>query len=352
MSSHHISLRTALHTIRHSVIALCATLLLSLSACHSIDENDNTMLGNFDALWDIVDRHYCFFEQKDIDWDEIYRQYLPQAKACRTAEQLFDVCARMLYELRDGHVNLSSYFNTSYYRKWWSDYPQNYDERLVEEHYLHFDQRRSSSLIYAMLPQRIGYISYRSFSSPIGEGNLDAVLSYLELAQGLIIDVRDNGGGDMTNVEKLVRRFITERTLAGYTIHKTGPGHNDFAEPYAYYYDAPEAGRVIWRKPVVVLCNRSTFSAANNFVSVMRLLPTVTIVGDRTGGGSGMPISSELPCGWSVRFSACSFLDANGESTESGVEPSAGCHVDLDPIQAAQGHDTMLDKAIAVIQGQ
>lgn len=183
-------------------------------ACHSIEEEDNTIMGNFDALWNILDRHYCFFDRKGVDWDEVYRRYRPQAKACRTAQQLFDVCARMLDELRDGHVNLSASFNTSYYRKWWSDYPQNYDERLVLEHYLNFDYRQAGALTYAMLPQRIGYVSYRSFSSTIGEGNLDAVLSYFEIAQGLIIDVRDNGGGNMTNVETLVRRFITGRTLS------------------------------------------------------------------------------------------------------------------------------------------
>ena len=81
-------------------------------------------------------------------------------------------------------------------------------------------------------------------------------------------------------------------------------------------------GRVRWAKPIVVLTNRSTFSAANNFASVMKNLPGVTIVGSVTGGGSGVPFSSELPCGWGIRFSACSMLDALGESTEGGITPS------------------------------
>ena len=34
----------------------------------------------------------------------------------------------------------------------------------------------------------------------------------------------------------------------------------------------------------------------------MRLLPHVMIMGDRTGGGSGFPFTTELPIGWSVRF--------------------------------------------------
>ncbi|WP_438589417.1 hypothetical protein [Duncaniella dubosii] len=38
-----------------------------------------------------------------------------------------------------------------------------------------------------------------------------------------------------------------------------------------------------------MLANRSTFSAANNFVSVMKLLPGVRVVGATTGGGSACP---------------------------------------------------------------
>ncbi len=332
--------------LRKPLLIILAT--IGLSACHSLEEYDNTAMGNFNALWDVVDRHYCFFEQKGVDWDSVYLSYEPQARNCKTGEQLFDVCARMLDELRDGHVNLASSFNTSYYRRWWSDYPQNYDARLVEEHYLNFNWHSAGALQYAILPQKIGYLRYASFSSPIGEGNLNAVLDHFALCNGLIIDIRDNSGGSMTNVERLVRRFITERTLAGYISHKSGPGHNDFSENYAYYYE-PLDGGLIWLKPVVILTNRSTFSAANNFVSVMKTLPQVTIVGATTGGGSGMPISSELPIGWSVRMSSCSVLDPNGLSTENGVEPSYGHAIDLDPTAATLGHDTILDHAIKIL---
>ena len=105
----------------------------------------------------------------------------------------------------------------------------------------------------------------------------------------------------------------------------------------------------MWGKPVVVLCNRSTFSAANNFVSVMKSLPNVRIVGATTGGGSGMPFSSELTNGWGVRFSASPVRDPEGHLTEFGVEPSEGCAVDLDPVEALAGRDTMLDFAVATV---
>lgn len=323
--------------------------LLVATSCQEIPEYADNPRGNFDALWRTLDEHYCFFKEKNVDWDEIYSRYSPMVSDKMTDEELFDVCALMLDELRDGHTNLASPFNTSYYRQWWSDYPQNFDARIIEEHYFNFNYRQTGSVIYGILNQNIGYMRIPSLSYSIGESNLDNILYYLKTCDGLIIDIRDNGGGVMTAVETIVARFITERTLAGYICHKTGPGHDDFSEPYPYYYDPAEQGRVMWGKPVAVLTNRSTFSAANNLVSIMRLLPNVKIVGATTGGGSGMPFSSELPNGWSIRFSSAPILDPLGRTTEFGIEPSEGCAIDLDPQAALNGSDTILDFAISLL---
>ncbi len=327
-------------------------LVTFLCSCHEIEEWDNDAQGNFDALWTILDEHYCFFEEKGIDWNAVYGKYAGKVSNGMTEEELFLVCAEMIDELKDGHTNLSSSFNTSYYRKWWSDYPQNYNERIIQEYYFNFNYRSTGGIDFGILPENIGYMHYGSFSYGIGEGNLDNVLAYFATCNGLIIDVRDNGGGNMTNVETLVRRFIDCRTLAGYISHKTGKGHNDFSEPYPYYYEPADAGRVMWGKPVVILTNRSTFSAANNFVSVMKSLPSVTVIGATTGGGSGMPFSSEIPCGWTIRFSACSVLDAYGRSTENGIEPSEGCAVDMELEATLDGHDTILDFAVRYLTGK
>ncbi len=322
---------------------------MGLTSCHKIEERADDPRGNFEALWSILDEHYCFFKEKGVDWDQVHDKYACRIGSEMTREELFIVCADMLDELRDGHVNLSAPFNTSYYRKWWSDYPQNFNKRLIEESYFNFNYRQSSGMMYGLLENNIGYIYYESFSATVGEGNLDYALNFLAAARGLIIDIRDNGGGSLTNVETLVARFIDRPTLVGYISHKTGPGHDDFSEPYAITYNPAGPGRVRWAKPVVVLTNRSTFSAANNFASVMKLLPGVRIAGATTGGGSGMPYSSEIPCGWSVRFSACSMLDANGVSTEGGVTPTEGCAVDMDPQDALNGKDTILEKAMELL---
>lgn len=332
-------------TLRNLTVALLVA--FTLSACHRIPEYENTGAGNFDQLWTIFDEHYCFFRESGVDWDSVYRAYAPRVELCKTQRELFTLCSEMVNELRDGHVNLSSSFATSYYDKWWSDYPQNYDWRVINQYYLNFNGVSIGGFTYAILPQNIGYISLPSFTNGIGEGNLDNILSYLFTTDGLIIDVRDNGGGNITNVETWVSRFIDKKTFVGTIQHKTGKGHDDFSKPYAYYYYPAGEGHLLWGKPVVILTNRSTFSAANNFASIMRLLPNVTQIGDVTGGGCGMPLSFELPLGWGVRLSAAPVRDAEGNLTEFGVTPDI--RVDITPADIAAGRDPILDRAIAVL---
>lgn len=323
--------------------------LLSLSSCHKVEVYEDDPYGNFDALWTILDERYCFFEYKDIDWTQVGMKYRKKLTEKMTSEELFDVCGDMLMELKDGHVNLIAAHDTSRYWDWLYSSPENYQERLIDEHYLNFDYRYASGIKYKILPQNVGYMYYGSFSSAIGEGNLDQILAYLSSSTGLIIDVRSNGGGSLSNVETLVSRFINQETLVGYISHKTGPGHQEFSGLYPIKYSP--SNRIRYQKPVVVLANRGTYSAANNFVSVMKALPNVVVMGDITGGGSGLPFSSELPNGWSIRFSASPIYDVNRQHTEFGVEPTEGFKMDMDLEQADKGHDTILDRAIAYITG-
>lgn len=332
------------------LLAICFVPLLS--GCNEIEDFSNDNTGNFDALWNFVDAHYCFFDNKNIDWAAIGTKYRAEAQVAGSQRALFDVMARMLNELHDGHVNLSSWFETSYYRKWWSDYPQNYDERVVQQNYLDFNYMQLGVVTYAIiLPYNVGYLRIPTFGASLGEANIDAILDYFSTCTGLIIDVRDNGGGELTSAEKYVCRFIDKPITAGYIMHKNGPGHDDFSKPYRYEYK-PAEGRLLWLKPIAVLTNRSTFSAANNFVSIMKTLPQVTVVGSTTGGGSGMPLSSELPNGWGVRISAARILDAAGQDTEFGVPPTKGWNFDITPEQTAAGKDPILEAGIRAVTGQ
>lgn len=329
--------------------AICA-LSAVLGGCVSPPEyNEETIydpLVNYDALCREVGERYCFFAEKDIDWDKVCAEKRKKLKRNSGDGELFSVMSELLDELKDGHVNLVTPFATSYYKKWWSDYPQDFNWRTLQEYYLKFGGLQTGGIQYCIfMPENVGYIYYPSFSSTVSELSLDYVLTMLAETDGLIIDVRDNGGGNLTNVPILVGRFINEKIIGGYIRHKTGPGHNDFSEPYAIYYE-PSADRVHYDKEICVLTNRSTYSAANDFVSVMSGLPQVRIVGAVTGGGGGMPATTELPNGWAVRYSASPITDAKGRNTENGIAPHEGCEVHCTAAELAAGKDAILDFAL------
>lgn len=323
-------------------------LLPLLSGCIREEEVVNTPEGNFEALWKIIDEQYCFLEYKQIDWDAIHDKYSKLITGNMPPEGLFEVLGKMLAELQDGHVNLASSHNVSYYDAWYQDYPRNYREDIVEDYYLgkaSSDYRTAAGIKYKILEDNIGYIRYESFSSPIGNGNLDEILSYLAVCNGLIIDVRSNKGGNVTNSTRIAARFTNEKVLTGYIRHKTGKGHNDFSEPYPIHLEPNDGVR--WQKKAVVLTNRRSYSATNDFVNQMRCLPQVTIMGDKTGGGSGMPFTSELPNGWTVRFSASPHFSVDMEQIEWGIDPDI--KVDLSPEDEARNVDTIIEKARAFL---
>ena len=149
-------------------------------------------------------------------------------------------------------------------------------------------------------------------------------------------------------MERLSGRFFNERTLVGFISHKNGPGHNDFSPLYPKYVESSD--RVRYQKPVVVLTNRGCYSATNEFASIMKYAPNATVIGDKTGGGSGLPFSSELPNGWSVRFSASPLFNAEKEQIEFGVEPDI--FVSMLQDDKDKNRDTIIEKAREIITSQ
>lgn len=316
--------------------------LFLLFSCQDTDEYTVNPRENFEALWKILDENYCFFDYKAIDWDEVHSRYAVQIQDSMNQFELFDLMAKMLSELKDGHTNLYSSFNVARYWDWYKDYPPNFYEELNDA-YLGKDYKIAGGMEYKkMANDRIGYVRYSSFSSTLGESNLDYMFYHFKECQALVIDIRNNGGGSLANSERFASRFIQEKTNVGYIMHKTGKGHNDFSEPFPIVLEPTE--RIRWLRPVIVLTNRHCYSAANDFVMKMRMFPHVTIMGDKTGGGSGFPFTSELPNGWSVRFSACPMLDNEKQLTEFGIEPDIP--VSITESDLLGGKDTIIEEAI------
>lgn len=322
--------------------------LIALSSCKSNNEVEFSWDAetNIEALWQTIDTKYCFVTEKGIDWNAIHDEYIARARhlnieAGNYQEQLFDLCASMLNSLKDGHVNLYSWFDISSYSGWYDTFPSNFSSKLVFSKYVP-SYRIAGGLYYGVLSSEvvadsIGYIYYSSFSDACA--NIPNVLRKLACCKAVIIDVRNNGGGDLTNAYTLAAPFFEHETVVGYWQHKNGPGHNDFSDLKEITVTPDE--HVKWLRPVYVLTNRRCYSATNMFVNCMTYAEHAIIIGDRTGGGGGMPLSYELPCGWTVRFSSVKMFNANKESIEQGIQPD----IKIDIVNPSE-KDDMIEKVI------
>ena len=346
-------MQNVIRSIKVRAASLLTMLVSALVATSCITEEvaPNTIRGNFDALWQTLDERYCFFDLKaaeyGLDWNEVYARYLPEVAQQKNLWDYFNLLEDVVCELRDGHVNIISSLGTARYGEWFDNYPANYADTL-ERKYLGrtTDYVTIGGMKYRVLADSIAYVRCPSFDVVFGSGNLHVMMLTLAPCKGMILDIRSNGGGLLTQAEKLASVFVNDKTIGGYMTHKTGKGHNDFAKPQAIEIEPFEGQR--WTKPLVVLTNRRTYSAANAFVMFVKGLPGVTIVGDKTGGGSGMPLTSELPCGWTLRFSACPMYDRQMTLTEEGIAPDV--KVDITSEDYRRDVDTIIETARRIIR--
>ena len=330
--------------------------IIGFSSCEMLfmESNPSTSPTDvFDEAWTFVDREYSFMDYKGIDWDSVYNVYKPMVNDEMEDEQLFDVIADMLYELRDGHVNLRVPFDRSRNWTWFLDHPKNFNYDLLEREYWKEEQQFVGSFIVHDFGD-VGYMRYSSFSNNASNSALDYILEKFKDHDGLIIDVRNNGGGAISNITKIASRFTDEEILGGRSQYRNGPNHDDFSALEdlmlaPYDNDIEDEESIRFTKPVMVLTNRSCYSATTFFATYMRNLPNVTTVGDWTGGGGGAPSFTELANGWNLRVSNTVLLTPDGFNVEHGVPVDVP--VDMDETDVANGMDTILEKALELIRG-
>jgi Peptidase family S41/Tricorn protease C1 domain len=298
----------------------------------------------FEEVWNVMNERYALFSVKNINWDSVYSVYRARVNNTMSEQQLFKTISSMLETLKDGHVALLSPADTAVYDGFYTNYLRNFNYSNIIKNYLLNEFKSEGPVIYKISGQT-GYLLCRSFANEISEAQLTTIFTALQNVTGLIIDVRGNLGGSLQNAQLLASRVINSKKLVKFELVKSGKGHNEFFNPQPYYLSPSFPS---FNKKVVILTNRSCFSACNDFAVYISDNLNIQSVGDVTGGGGGIPNNYILKNGWILQYTATKTLSATGLPVEDGVKPDIS--ISITPAQEAAGIDPVLEKALELVR--
>jgi carboxyl-terminal processing protease len=321
------------------VLVSCESLLFE-----PVPVNDPEAL--FENLWTTFETDYAPFEQRNVNWQEQYEIFRPQVTANTTDDELYLIFTQLLRTLNDGHISLVTpnrkIFNSNiYFDQEKSDSLFNLD--LIESKYLNndFEENGAGGNIFGKIGN-IGYWHIRWISDNLL--STDEILDFFETTDGLIIDLRNNAGGDMTYTFSEMGRLTDQVRFTHRSKTKNGPGADDYTEWYNWDLSP---GTPYFDKPIVLITDRYTISAGERTTMALKTLPNLTHIGDTTNGAHSTKIGKELPNGWYYSVSPQIIEVAEGVSMEGiGLIPDILVKNTIEEIEA--GRDKSLEAAIAM----
>ncbi|MGZ3944032.1 MAG: S41 family peptidase [Mucilaginibacter sp.] len=219
---------------------------------------------------------------------------------------------------------------------------------------------------YKSLSANTAYVDLRTFEDSSVVDEFKKALPEIRKHRALIVDVRNNGGGN-DDYALQIAEYLTDQPFIVGSMWKTRI-HNAAKKAWAVQGDTSLEGylhRNVWEKhpgdttripaslqrlnmPVYILTSRRTFSAAEDFLIYLNYSKNVTRIGQATGGSSGQPLVFNLPHGISARV--CAKADEFPDGTDFiniGIKPQIAVGPSL-----GEGMDAELDKALAIIDGK
>jgi len=283
---------------------------------------------NFEKLWETFQNRYPFFDLRNVDWKKQYETYRPKVTALTTDDELFDIFCEMLDPLDDGHVELKGRTGPDRRKRIFNPEPeprfrQEFSRREIKRLFK-TTQKTLSSRGFGKLEKTAAWMLHYCRSRYVGylrilelEGvkrrklteALNRISDDFDSLEGLIIDIRENPGGDDSTVVEIVDRFCDRKRIAFHRKTKIGPGDADFSPIKSWYIEPQGLGR--FTRPIVLLTCDSVFSGGEVFALAMKQLPHVTIIGDETNGIFSYQLEKKLPNGWRYCLSCQVYFSAD-----------------------------------------
>jgi hypothetical protein len=206
---------------------------------------------------------------------------------------------------------------------------------------------------FKVLKGNIGYLQINSFNEERLVKLFDSLYPSIATTRALIIDVRNNGGGNGNNGFEILGCLTDKPFNQGKTALRhyrpVGRAWGDVENTSIDTYDWKPYKKTIYTAAVVVLTGAATYSAAEDFTSVYKSMQRGKVIGEPTGGSTGQPVMFSLPGGGMGRV--CAKRDFFYDGTEFvgvGIQPDILVRPTIKGVVA--GKDEVLDAAVQYIQ--
>ncbi len=210
-----------------------------------------------------------------------------------------------------------------------------YDYTLVREQ---INDTSAAATLLADEPD-IAYLRITKFASNTDEEVIEALndLIHDQGFKGLIIDLRNNGGGDVDAATNIAGLFVPEGPIV-HIVDKDG-STNTITSKGAQL-----------EVPLVVLVNEYSASASEIFAGAIKDTHVGTLVGTKTYGKGIVQVIYPLSDGSSVKLTKSRYLTPNkNDINQVGIEPDVYCNFPED-MTAENFQDVQLDKAIEILK--
>lgn len=212
-----------------------------------------------------------------------------------------------------------------------------------------------SNFEYRDLGDSLVYVALNSFGNREIVQMFNEKFKEISQAKGLIIDVRENGGGSSSNGDAITSCLI--KKAIPHTLWKT-PQHiaafKAWGRPEKWFEGEPR--KIEPRQgenylgPIVILIGTETFSAAEDFVVPLHAAGRAIIVGQKSGGSTGQPLQFSFLDG-KIRGRVCTKRDTYPDGREFvgvGIIPDKEVHPTVEDI--ISDRDVVLEKGIEVLK--
>jgi len=196
-----------------------------------------------------------------------------------------------------------------------------------------------------MFEPDIAYIKLNTFENLNAASEFEKALRKAKNASGLIVDVRNNGGGLLQNAIDIGSMFV-EKGLIVQTVDREGKREQ-----------IETNGRVLWRKPTVLLINESSASASEIMAGALHDNKIATLVGTKTYGKASVQNVRRLNDGSALLVTIAKYLTPSGaDINKKGIAPNVEVVIPTKEAESEIGmkippeKDPQLKKAIETIK--